>query len=398
MMRNSSSWIVVVSAFLCLLPWIYMAEAGSNSKQPLYVRMADTALNIWNSTGPGKDQWNYERGVLLYGIQQVWRKTREPKYLDYIKNRTDTYVADNGTIPTYKESDYNLDNIRSGTVLLFLWKRTGLPKYRAAAKLLRDQLQKQPRTSEGGFWHKQVYPYQMWLDGLFMAEPFYAEYTLLFEDEPKPSFDDIALQFVLMEKRARDPVTGLLYHGYDESRQQAWADPVTGDSPSFWGRSVGWYFMALVDTLDFFPKDHAKRPDLEAILRRLAVAVAKVQDPATGVWWEVLDQGGRAGNYLESSASAMFVYGFAKGVREGYLSKSEYRAVYERGFEGLKTQFVESRADGGINFNSTVSVGGLGGTPYRNGTYEYYLSEAVVTNDAKGVGPFLLASLQLLKH
>eukprot|EP00250_Pteridium_aquilinum_P016637 c23210_g1_i1 orf=175-1428(-) len=363
---------------------------------PLYVRMADTALQIWNSSGPGKEQWNYERGVLLYGIQQVWRKTRDAKYLAFVKNRTDAFVASNGSIPTYKKSDYNLDNIRSGTVLLFLWKRTGLQMYKDAADLLRDQLKTQPRTNEGGFWHKQVYPYQMWLDGLFMAEPFYAQYAALF-DEPE-DFDDIALQFTLMEEHARDPKTGLLYHGYDESRQQAWANPETGTSPSFWGRSVGWYFMALVDTLDYFPENHAKRGELVAILQRLAEAVAKVQDATTGVWWEVLDQGSREGNYLESSASCMFVYGYAKGVKKGYLSKSLYKGVYERGFQGIQEQFVMARADGGVDLNSTVSVGGLGGSPYRNGTFQYYISEKVVTNDAKGVGPFLLASLYLHSH
>ncbi|KAH7302459.1 hypothetical protein KP509_23G074400 [Ceratopteris richardii] len=290
-------------------------------------------------------------------------------------------------------SDYTLDNIRSGTVLLFLWKLTGEIKYKQAADLLREQLKSQPRTKEGGFWHKEVYPYQMWLDGLFMAEPFYAEYAVLF-DEPN-DFDDIALQFKLMEEHARDPKTGLLYHGYDESRQQAWANPETGTSASFWGRGVGWYFMALVDTLDFFPKDHPERAELIAILQRLAEAVAKVQDPQSGVWWEVLDQGGRKGNYLESSASCMFVYSYAKAVEKGYIRKSSYKKVYKTGYAGIQTQFVQDRPDGGVDLNSTVSVGGLGGNPYRNGTYEYYLSEAVVTNDAKGVGPFLLASLYL---
>ncbi|MCO5607196.1 hypothetical protein L7F22_061389 [Adiantum nelumboides] len=396
-----SRLVVVVVALAGLMISCALSEsaAGRSHKPsshdvPLYVRMADTALQIWNSSGPGKEVWNYERGVLLYGIQQVWRRTNDPKYLAFVQDRTDAFVTADGNIPTYNKSEYNLDNIRSGTVLLFLWKQTGNSMYKKAAHLLRDQLKTHPRTKEGGFWHKLIYPYQMWLDGLFMAEPFYAQYALLFK-EPG-DFDDIALQFTLMEKRARDAKTGLLYHGYDESRQQAWADPETGRSPSFWGRAVGWYFMALVDTLDFFPSTHAKREDLVVILQRLAEAVAKVQDPVTGVWWEVLDQGGRQGNYLESSASCMFVYGLAKGVERGYLSESTYKPVYSKGFQGIRTQFVQPRSDGGVDLNSTVSVGGLGGSPYRNGTYEYYLSEDVVTNDAKGVGPFLLASLDLL--
>lgn len=381
---------------LCLVTWVMLIMLpASEAKLPLYVRMADTALQIWNSSGPGKEQWNYERGVLLYGIQEVWKRTRNPKYLAFVKNRTDAFVTSNGSISTYKKTDYTLDNIRSGTVLLFFWKITGQSMYKAAADLLRDQLRSQPRTKEGGFWHKEVYPYQMWLDGLFMAEPFYAQYAALL-DEPK-DFDDIALQFILMEKHARDPKTGLLYHGYDESRQQAWANPVTGTSPSFWGRAVGWYFIALVDTLDTFPAYHSKREELVAILQRLAIAIAKVQDPKTGVWWEVLDQGSRQGNYLESSASSMFVYGYAKGVNKGYLSKW-YKNVYENGFQGIVQQFVQPRPDGGVDLTKTVSVGGLGGTPYRNGTFEYYISEKVVTNDAKGVGPFLLASLYLIPY
>lgn len=393
-MLSFISMVCILACVLLTMPSASEARSYSPPSPPLYVRMADTALQIWNSSGPGKEVWNYERGVLLYGIQEVWKRTRNPKYLAFVQNRTDAFVTSNGSIPTYKKSDYTLDNIRSGTVLLFLWKQTGLPMYKDAADLLRDQLKTQPRTNEGGFWHKQAYPYQMWLDGLFMAEPFYAQYAGLF-NEPE-DFDDIALQFTLMEEHARDPKTGLLYHGYDESRQQAWANPKTGTSPSFWGRAVGWYFMALVDTLDFFPANHAKRGELVAILQRLAVAVAKVQDAKTSVWWEVLDQGDRQGNYLESSASCMFVYGYAKGVRKGYLSKRLYKGVYEKGFEGIQAQFVQARADGGVDLNSTVSVGGLGGSPYRNGTYEYYLSEKVVTDDAKGVGPFLIASLYLL--
>ncbi|KAH7302460.1 hypothetical protein KP509_23G074500 [Ceratopteris richardii] len=387
-------WLVVGLASFC------GTEASrerllQGTQPPLYVRMADTALQIWNSSGPGKEQWNYERGVLLYGIQEVWKRTNDAKYLEFVQNRTDAFLEPDGSIPTYKMADYNLDNIRSGTILLFLWKLTGETKYKEAADLLREQLKSHPRTEEGGFWHKQIYPYQMWLDGLFMAEPFYAEYAKLF-DEPD-DFDDIVLQFKLMEEHARDPETGLLYHGYDESRQMAWADPETGTSPSFWGRSVGWYFMGLVDTLDFFPKNHPERDALIGILQRLAEAVAKVQDPQSAVWWEVLDQGGREGNYLESSASCMFVYAYAKAVKKGFISGSTYKGVYETGFAGIQTQFVQDRPDGGVDLNSTVSVGGLGGDPYRNGTYEYYLSEAVVTNDAKGVGPFLLASLYLLR-
>ncbi|BBN06219.1 unsaturated rhamnogalacturonyl hydrolase [Marchantia polymorpha subsp. ruderalis] len=398
-------WFLVV---LCVVPWMSLSqlamaarplEASSSFEQllkhgkPLYVRMADTALDIFNSTGPGKEQWNYERGTLLYGIESVWRKTNVDKYYEFIVNRTDAFVAENGSIPTFKIEDYNLDNIRSGTNLLFLYGKTGLQKYKIAADLLHEQLKGQPRLKEGGYWHKLIYPYQMWLDGLFMAEPFRAQYAKMF-DKPE-EYDDIALQHIWMEKNARDEKTGLLYHGYDESREQAWANKVTGTSPSFWGRAMGWYAMSLVDTLDYFPKDHPKRDDLIHILRRLAKALTDFQDKDSGVWWQVVDQGGRAGNYFESSASSCFVYALAKGAHKGYLAPHYYLAA-KFGYEGIKKQFVVDRADGGIDLTNTVSVGGLGGTSnYRNGTYEYYLSEKVVTNDAKGIGPFLLASVQL---
>lgn len=279
---------VVILALLCAVTWMPLFELamarrledvdsndGKDGK-PLYIRMADTSLDIWNSTGPGKEQWNYERGVLLYGIEKVWRKTGDDKYLEFIINRTDGFVAENGSIPTFKQEDYNLDNIRSGVNLLFLYKKTGLEKYKIAADVLADQLKSQPRTREGGYWHKLVYPYQMWLDGLFMASPFRSEYAKIF-NQPE-EFEDIALQHIWMENHARNPKTGLLYHGWDESKQQAWANPVTGTSASFWGRSIGWYAMSLVDSLDYFPEDHPRRNRLIHIFRRLAKALVEFLD------------------------------------------------------------------------------------------------------------------------
>ena len=185
-----------------------------------------------------------------------------------------------GTIRTYQLEDYNIDNILLGRNLLLLYKVTGEEKYRKAAGLLREQLRTHPRTSDGGFWHKKIYPSQMWLDGLYMGEPFYAEYAATFHEDG--AFDDIAKQFVLMELHSRDAKTGLLYHGWDESKQQRWADPATGHSPNFWGRAMGWYAMALVDTLEFFPKDHPQRAALLAILKRLAVAIERYQEPESG--------------------------------------------------------------------------------------------------------------------
>jgi unsaturated rhamnogalacturonyl hydrolase len=383
----------IIFCLFCCAAW---AAPAVGQTAPLSERMAATVMTVWQDslvTEPGKvDKWNYEQGVLLKGIEGVWRNTGDGRYFKYIQRITDRFINDDGTIRTYKQEDYNIDNVLPGRNLLLLYKVTGQEKYRKAAALLREQLKKHPRTSEGGFWHKKIYPSQMWLDGLYMGEPFYAEYAATFHETE--DFDDIARQFILMEQRSRDSKTGLLYHGWDESRQQRWADPVTGRSPHAWGRAMGWYAMALVDALDYFPAEHPRRGALLAILKRLAVAVKKYQEPKSGLWYQVLDKGGEKGNYLEASASSMFVYALAKAVRQGYLP-AEYLAVAQQGFRGIERQFIESVGDERVNLKGTVSVAGLGGNPYRDGSYEYYLSEKVVTNDAKGVGAFLMASNEM---
>jgi unsaturated rhamnogalacturonyl hydrolase len=372
------------------------ALLAEGQTQSLSERMASTAMALWKDavvTEPGKpEKWSYEQGVLLKGIEGVWERTGDGKYFNYIQHVIDRFVNADGTIRTYKLEDYNIDNVLSGRSLLLLYKVTGQEKYRKAAALLREQLKTQPRTAEGGFWHKKIYPFQMWLDGLYMGEPFYAEYAATFHEDA--DFDDIANQFIYMERHARDTKTGLLYHGWDESRKERWADPQTGHSPNFWGRAMGWYAMALVDVLDYFPKNHPKRDELLSILKRLAVAIERYQDPKSGLWYEVLDKGGAEGNYLEASASSMFVYALAKAVRQGYLPAS-YLKVAQKGYQGITNRFIETQASGRLDLNGTVSVAGLGGNPYRDGSYQYYLSEKVVTNDPKGVGAFLTAANEM---
>ena len=385
--------VTIILALFTLVGPAAVARAQSASSPS--ERMAATVMTVWKDAvkEPDKpDKWTYEQGVLLTGMEAVWLNTGDGRYFDYIRRVIDRYVEDDGTIKTYKQADYNIDNVQPGRILLLLYKVTGQEKYRKAAAHLREQLKSHPRTSEGGFWHKKIYPSQMWLDGLYMGEPFYAEYAATF-GEPE-AFDDIAKQFVLMERNSRDAKTGLLYHGWDESKQQRWADKTTGRSPNFWGRAMGWYAMALVDVLEYFPKDHPRRGELLAILGRLAAAIEKVQEPQTGLWYQVLNAGGMKGNYLEASASVMFVYALAKAVRLGYLPES-YQRVAQKGWAGTRRQFVEEAAGGGVNFKGTVSVAGLGGNPYRDGSYVYYLSEPVVTNDAKGVGAFLMASVEM---
>jgi unsaturated rhamnogalacturonyl hydrolase len=359
-------------------------------------RMAATAMTRWQNsweTDPARtERWSYEQGVLLKGIENVWLNTADGKYFNFIQRSIDRFITDDGTIKTFRLDDYNLDNVNEGKLLLTLYRITEKEKYKKAADHLREQLKGQPRTHEGGFWHKKIYPYQMWLDGLYMGEPFYAEYAMLFHDTA--AFDDIAKQFIWMEAHSRDAKTGLLYHGWDESKQQRWANQQTGLSPEFWGRAIGWYAMALVDTLDYFPEDHPKRAELIAILKRLAPVIQKYQDPKSGTWFLILDKPGQKGNYLEASAACMFVYALAKGVRHGYLADS-YLAVAQKAYQGILKEFIELDANSQTNLNGTVGGAGLGGNPYRDGSYQYYISERVVKNDPKGVGAFLMASSEI---
>ena len=366
------------------------ASAQQKPAQQLWsVRMADAVMK---RNPLAHQEWDYTAGVILLAIDRVGLQTRDPRYAAYVKRNIDTFVQADGSIKTYDLEEFNLDHINEGKLLFPLYQRTRDAKYRKAADLLREQLRRHPRTSERGFWHKQVYPHQMWLDGLYMAAPFLAQYAQVF-GEPK-AFDDVTRQFLLIARHTRDPKTGLYYHGWDESRTQPWADPNTGLSPSFWGRAIGWYAMALVDVLDFVPATHPDRPQLLRILNDLADAIAKVQDPLTGLWYLVLDQPNRKGNYHEASASSMFVYALAKGARKGWLP-AEYTQIAARGFDGLAKHLVTVDADGLPSLNGIVSVGGLGGRQQRNGTFEYYISEPVVANDHKGVGPFIMASLEL---
>lgn len=353
-------------------------------------------MTLWKDslyTDPAKPaKWTYDQGVILKGIEGLWYATGNGKYFHYMQKCMDFFVNDKGEIRTYKQSDYNLDNVLCGRILLTLYNVTGKDKYFKAATTLRDQLKSQPRTKEGGFWHKKIYPGQMWLDGLYMAEPFYAEYAAAY-NEPE-AFDDIANQFIWMEQHARDARTGLLYHGWDETREQKWADQKSGVSPNFWARAMAWYGMALVDVLEYFPANHPRRAALLAILSRYAEAIRKTQDPATGLWYDILNMPKEKGNYTEASASSMFVCALAKAVRLGYLP-SNYLPVAQKGYAGIIKTFIETDAAGQTNLKGTVSVSGLGGNPYRDGSYAYYMSEKVVVNDPKGVGAFLQASNEM---
>ncbi len=378
-------------------------------------RMAATMLQQRPiaATAPAKGSMGYEEGVLLDGLAAEWHATADGADFAYIKAAVDQYVNADGTITGFNTSTHTLDDIEMGRATLLVYRVTQQEKYAKAAKFLEDQLAVQPRTASGGYWHKQIYPNQMWLDGAYMAEPFRAAYAATFQ-QPQ-DFDDIAKQLLLMDAHMRDAKSGLLRHGWDESKAMPWADKQTGLSPEVWGRAMGWYAMALVDVLDWFPTDHPQRAALVAALNRTIAAVLKVQDPKTGLWWEVMDRAPHSGpmlqkqadgsirlgvaksdngNYLEASASCMFTYAIAKGVRLHYLPEAD-EVDARRGWEGIQKQFITANPDGTLVLHGTVRVGGLGGTPYRAGDFAYYLKEAVVDQDLKGVGAFLLAGSEM---
>ncbi|NII27298.1 glycoside hydrolase family 88 protein [Pseudoflavitalea sp. X16] len=358
--------------------------------------MATTAMKIWSDsfalTPDRPARWSYDQGVILKGIEGIWNAAANVRYFDYIQRSMDFFVQEDGTIKGYRPDEYNIDHINNGKLILLLYRVTGKEKYKKAADLLRSQLRHHPRTSEGGFWHKNVYPFQMWLDGLYMGQPYYAEYAKIFHEDT--AFHDITRQFVLMERHARDSKTGLLYHGWDETRQQKWANKTTGLSPHFWGRALGWYGMAMVDALDHFPARHPGRDSIIAILNRYAKAVVKVQDPKSGAWYDIVDMPNEKGNYLEASASAMIVYTLAKGMRHGYLPATYLPAV-QKGYAGILKTFIETDANGQTNLKGTVKVSGLGGNPYRDGSFAYYMSEPVIVNDPKGVGAFIKCAVEV---
>ncbi len=358
----------------------------------LAVQMTDSTMARFPALA---EDWNYQWGLVLKGVEQVWRATGEQKYFAYIQANLDRFVQPDGTIRGYRLEEYNVDRLNTGKALFPLYEKTGDAKYKRALDLLHSQLATHPRTPSNGLWHKQIYPNQMWLDGIYMADAFSAQYVATFQQDPK-TFDDIAHQIILIEQKTRDEKTGLLYHAWDESKQQKWADPVTGRSPHFWGRAMGWYGMAIADVLDYMPHEHAQRNTLIAILQRTLDAVLRVQDQKTGVWYQVLDQGARTGNYLESSASCMFVYALAKASRKNYLP-AQYAQAARRAYEGVLAQFVTTKADGTVNLHFTCQSAGLGGSPYRDASYEYYVSEPIITNNHHGVGAFILAASEIEK-
>ena len=344
-----------------------------------------------------KPKWSYTNGLVLQAMSKVYEQTNNEKLYDYIYDYANRMINKDGKIETYKFTNYNLDMIKSGDAIYYVNNKKQEPRFKIAMDTLHKQLEEQPTTSEGGYWHKKVYPYQMWLDGVYMAEPFHTKYakTFLEDADAKKVYDKIVLQFDLIEKYSRDPETGLYYHGWDESKEQKWADDKTGLSQNFWSRGMGWYGMALVDVLDYLPENHPGRERIINYLNQYAEAIVKYQDKS-GTWYQVLNLPEKEGNYLEATGTSMFTYTLSKGVNKGYLPKT-YLDNANKAFKGILEKFITIEDNGIVNLNKCCGVAGLGGNPYRDGTFDYYVGEIIRSNDPKGTGPFIMAALELDK-
>lgn len=359
---------------------------------------SDSEHPAWNleMIRSGKsNKWNYIDGCMITGILERYEITGEARFLDFADRFMSGFVEEDGRIRTYDPAEYSLDNVNPAKNLFTLYDLTGKEKYRKALELVRSQLSTMPRTPEGNFWHKLIYPNQVWLDGIYMALPFYMEYEKRF-DAQKDCLD-ICRQIANVEIRMRDPKTGLYYHGYDASRKMYWADPDTGCSPNFWLRAEGWFIRGLVDVLEIM-KDlpmQAESVHLQHMLLDLAKALSKYQDPS-GLWYQLIALPELEGNYLETSGTALISAALLKAVRLGFLPES-FRAVGEKAFNGIVDRRLTKNADGTPCVTGICLVGGLGGEQHRDGSAAYYLSEPVVQNDAKGVGPLLLAYTEMLR-
>ena len=354
---------------------------------------SDSAHPAWNLEmirSWKSNKWNYIDGCMITGILERYEITGEARFLDFADRFLSGFVEEDGRIRTYDPAEYSLDNVNPAKNLFTLYDLTGKEKYRKALELVRSQLSTMPRTPEGNFWHKLIYPNQVWLDGIYMALPFYMEYEKRFDAQK--DCEDICRQIANVEIRMRDPKTGLYYHGYDASRKMYWADPDTGCSPNFWLRAEGWFILGLVDVLEIM-KDlpmGAESVHLQHMLLDLAKALSKYQDPS-GLWYQLIALPELAGNYLETSGTALISAALLKAVRLGFLPES-FRAIGEKACYGIVDHRLTKNADGTPCVTGICLVGGLGGEQHRDGSAAYYLSEPVVQNDAKGVGPLLLAT------
>ena len=409
----------IIFFFSCFILFFQTGCSSQSQDEKWSVRFADSEMRrfpeAWQLDHGKRYVWSYANGLGCLAMLKIWHYTGDDKYYDYVYQWVDYLVQPDGTIYRYDIREYNIDFINAGKLLFDIYERTGEEKFRMAKDTLMSQLATHPKTSCGVYWHKLIYPHQIWLDGIYMAGPFLAQYGLVYN---RPELIDLAIHEVVKTyEHTECPTTGLLFHAYDESGEQLWAnlvcktrkdyymldesrkhlwnEKVIGQSPNFWGRAMGWYFMAMVDILDFVPEDHPGRQDVINCINKLAAVLPKYQHE-TGIWYQVIDMGTHEDNYLEASVTSMFMYCYAKSVNKGYLPK-EYLKVAEKAFEGLTTLLMREDEDGTLNLTQCCSVGGLGGRPYRDGSFEYYMSEKIRDNDSKATGPFIMGCLELGK-
>lgn len=336
--------------------------------------------------------WEYTTGLQMRAYDRLGVELEVDRYRQVAEEVISSFITADGNIHSYDRSKFNIDSINSGKMLLRLHQQTGEQRFRRAADKLREQLRDHPRLSNGAFWHKQRYPYQLWLDGVYMGMPFLAEYSLVYEEGA--SVKEAVHEFEVVRDTLRDPQTGLYWHALDEKKQQVWADPETGRSRYFWGRGMGWLAMALVDMLEIVPPGYEQERQLLAdMTRQLASALMEFQHES-GTWWQVMDMPQAPGNYLESSASSMFTYMLAKGVNLGVLS-ADYQDAAITAYEGLLREFIQPLPGGGASLTQICEVAGLGFG--RDGSYRYYMSEPVIADDPKGMGPFVFASIEVAR-
>ena len=350
-------------------------------------------IPVWNiekAKAGKKSGWDYIDGCMIMALLEIYSTTKDNKYLEFADYYEDYRISDDGTIDGYKKEEWNLDNINGAKNLITLYTLTKKKKYRKAAAKIFQQILEQPRTSEGNFWHKKIYPNQVWLDGLYMALPYYMEYEVLYNKSR--NINDIYSQFFNVYDKMRDKKTGLYYHGYDSTKSIFWADKKTGLSQNFWLRSLGWYSMSLLDTLNkASDKESENWNKLKDIFIDLCDSMLNFQDKS-GMWWQVPNYPERGENYLETSGSSIYAYSLLKGVRTGILADKKYREAGKKAFEGICNKYLKNK-DGKLSLGGICLVAGLGPetNTKRDGSFEYYMSESIVEDDAKGVGPFILA-------
>lgn len=351
---------------------------------------------VWNIEKIHSGQtstWNYIDGCMIKAVLELYHIRKDRRYLEFADSFIDYFVREDGSIDSYDPEEYNLDNVNAGKTLFDLYELTGKAKYRLAMDTIYGQLKGQPRTSTGNFWHKKIYPNQIWLDGLYMAQPFYMQYEAVYNG--CKNCRDSYQQFLHVYDLMRDTRNGLYYHAYDDSRTAFWCDPVTGLSDNFWLRALGWYAMALIDTMDVMPPSMSEeKARLGQIYRELIDAMLPYQDKENGMWYQVVNRAGIRPNYPETSGSAIFAYAIMKSVRRGYLPSS-YFQYGRRAFEGICSTYL-SEEDGKLQLGGICLVAGLGNKEMREGTFDYYMREPVVKNEAKGVAPLILAYIEIL--